>query len=251
MGGYSVIIVDDEAHQRERLTDLLRKYFPQYKILAAASSVKEGVEQINLLNPELIFLDVVIPPKTGFDLLEEISDRRFDVIFTTSFEEYAIKAFKVSAVDYLLKPFGREELQAALQRFESKKSAPVSFNHLELLIHNLHQNSAEMAAIALPTSKGFLRVKVEDIIRCEADNMYTTFFFRDKSQHVISKNLKECEEILIEYKFIRTHLSHLINLRYVKEYLRGDGGSVIMTDGSSVDVSRDRKEEFLKAFRKI
>jgi two-component system LytT family response regulator len=248
---YSVIIVDDEKHQQDKLTDLLEKNFSSYTIAAVCTSVKEGIIKINALKPDLVFLDVIMPPETGFDLLEQIPDRSFEVVFTTSYEEYAIKAFKVSAVDYLLKPFGKTELGTALQRFESRKASPVSFNHLELLMHNLQQSSTELAAIALPTSKGFLRVKVEDIIRCEADNMYTTFFFRDKSQHVVSKNLKECEEILIEYKFIRTHLSHLINLRYVKEYLRGDGGSVVMSDGSSVDVSRNRKEDFLRAFKRI
>lgn len=248
---YDVIIVDDEKHQQDRLIGLLEKHFSDYNIVATCSSVPDGVKQINHLKPALVFLDVVMPPETGFDLLQQVGNRSFEVIFTTSYEEYAIKAFKVSAVDYLLKPFGIEELKIALQRFEAKKSLPVSFNHLELLLHNLNQSSAELAAIALPTSKGFLKVQVDDIIRCEADNMYTTFFFRDKSQHIISKNLKECEEILTGYKFIRTHLSHLINLRYVKEYLRGDGGSVIMTDGSTVDVSRNRKDEFLKAFKKI
>jgi two-component system LytT family response regulator len=248
---YDVIIVDDEKHQRDRLIDLLEKHFHDYNIVAICTSVNQGVKKINMLRPALVFLDVVMPPETGFDLLQQVSNRSFEVIFTTSFEEYAVKAFKVSAVDYLLKPFGVDELKTALQRFESRKSLPFSFNHLELLMQNLKQDSAEHAAVALPTSKGFLKVQVEDIIRCEADNMYTTFFFRDKSQHVISKNLKECEEILIEYKFIRTHLSHLINLRYVKEYLRGDGGSVIMTDGSTVDVSRNRKDDFLKAFKKI
>jgi two-component system LytT family response regulator len=246
-----IVIVDDEKHQRDRLAGLLESHFSEYQIMAICTSVPDGVKQINSLKPSLVFLDVVMPPETGFDLLNQVSYRSFEVVFTTSYEEYAVKAFKFSAVDYLLKPFGKEELKIALQRFESKKSLPVTFNHLELLIQNINQNSLEQAAIALPTSKGFIKVQVQDIIRCEADNMYTTFFFRDKSQHVISKNLKECEEILTEYKFIRTHLSHLINLRYVKEYLRGDGGSVIMTDGSSVDVSRNRKEDFLKAFRKI
>jgi two-component system LytT family response regulator len=247
----SVVIVDDEKHQQERLAGMLHKSFPRYSIAAVCSSVSEGVKHIDALKPDLVFLDVVMPPETGFDLLNKVKQHSFEVIFTTSYEQYAIHAFKVSAVDYLLKPFGVEELGIALQKYEKKKSQPLSFNHLELLMHNMRQSSGDHAAIALPTSKGFLRVMVDDIIRCEADNMYTTFFLRDKSQHVISKNLKECEEILIEYFFIRTHLSHLINLRYVKEYLRGDGGSVIMTDGSTVDVSRNRKDDFLKAFRKI
>jgi two-component system LytT family response regulator len=248
---FRVIIVDDEKDQRERLAGMIKNHFQNYKIIAECASVQDGIKQISNRDPSLVFLDVVMPPETGFDLLDQLSERSFEVVFTTSFEEYAIRAFKVSAVDYLLKPFGVEELRTALQRFESRKSSPVSFNHLELLMQNIKQNSDEDAAVALPTSKGFLKVQVEDIIRCEADNMYTTFFFRDKSQHVISKNLKECEEILTGYKFIRTHLSHMINLRYVKEYLRGDGGSVIMTDGSMVDVSRNRKDDFLRAFKKI
>lgn len=248
---HNVIIVDDEKAQRERLSGMIKNHFPDYTLVADCASVPEGVKQINNLNPSLVFLDVVMPPETGFDLLEQVSNRSFEVIFTTSYEEYAVKAFKVSAVDYLLKPFGVEDLRIALQRFEARKAGPVSFSHIELLMQNLRQSSDEHAAIALPTSKGFIKVQLEDIIRCEADNMYTTFFFRDKSQHIISKNLKECEEILTGYKFIRTHLSHLINLRYVKEYLRGDGGSVIMTDGSTVDVSRNRKDDFLRAFKKI
>ena len=248
---YAAIIVDDELHQRERLQEMLAAYFPSCKIVSACSNVQEGIEKIRMLRPSLVFLDVVMPPETGFDLLERLRGRSFDVIFTTSYEEYAIRAFRVSAVDYLLKPFGVEELRAALNKFEQKKSMALSINHLELLMHNLKMNTPDEAAVALPTSKGFLQVNVRDIIRCEADNMYTTFFFNDRSRHMISKNIKECEEILFEYGFIRTHLSHLINLKYVKEYVRGDGGSVVMTDGSTVDVSRNRKEEFLRAFRRI
>src|SRR5215203_5615640 len=137
---YNVIIVDDEMAQRERVSGMIENHFSDYVVVAACASVREGVKQINSLNPSLVFLDVVMPPETGFDLLAQVNDRSFEVVFTTSYEEYAVKAFKVSAVDYLLKPFGKEELKTALQRFESKKSAPVSFNHLELLMHNLRQS---------------------------------------------------------------------------------------------------------------
>jgi two-component system LytT family response regulator len=248
MDKYKVIIVDDELHQREHLSARL-KDFPDFKIIASCASVKEGLEAINSSKPDLVFLDVVMPPETGFDLLKQIRNRTFEVIFTTSYEQFAISAFKVSAVDYILKPFGKIELNDALEKFKKRKAIPDSFNHLNLLLNNLsHQNNN---SIALPTQRGFMRVVIEDIIRCEADNMYTTFYFKDRTKHIVSKNIKECEEILSPYHFIRTHLSHLINLNYVKEYRRGDGGTVVLSDGSMVEVSRNRKEEFLRNFKKI
>ena len=249
--GYSCIIVDDEVHQLEHLTRLLQTYFPSYRLLTTASSAEKGAEQIRLLQPDLVFLDVVMPPETGFDLLEKIPSRGFDVIFCTSFDKYAIHAFKVSAVDYLLKPFGVEELRMALRKFEEKKLIEQRLNHVELLLENRRKNGMEHDRVALPTQNGFMSVEVKDIVRCEADNMYTTFYFTNKSTFIVSKNMKECEEILAEYDFIRIHTSHLVNLRHVKEYLRGDGGRVIMADGSQVEVSRRKKEDFVRAFRKI
>lgn len=249
--GYTCILVDDEVRQLEHLSFLLKTHFPSYRVLGTASTVEDGAGKIRQLQPDLVLLDVEIPPETGFDLLEKIPFRNFDVIFCTSYDRYAVHAFKVSAVDYILKPFGREELQLALKKFEEKKLIEQRLNHIELLLENRRKSGLEYERLALPTQNGFKSVEVKEIVRCEADNMYTTFHFTNKSQFVVSRNMKEYEEILGDYDFFRIHTSHLVNLRHVKEYIRGDGGRVIMSDGSQVDVSRRRKDDFVRAFRKI
>jgi len=248
---HSCLIVDDEKHQQERLTKLLKNEFPEYTLLATCSSADEGAKKIMELKPQLVFLDVVMPPKTGFDLLNDLPERNFEVIFTTSYEEYAIDAFKVSAVDYLLKPFGIDELRTGLKKFESKISGKHSLDHLGLLLENLRTNSVEKTRVALPTFTGFVFVPVADIIRCEADDNYTNFYFADKSTLLISKTLKDCEALLSPYNFFRIHHSHLINMRYVKEFIKGKGGSVKMTDGATLEVSVKKKDDFLKTFRRV
>jgi two-component system LytT family response regulator len=248
---YTAVIVDDEKAQQELLSGMLRDQFPQITLMDICSSVDEGVQKINKINPHLVFLDVVMPPKNGFDLLFELGEINFEIIFTTSFEEYAVKAFKVSAVDYLLKPFGASELKNAIEKFEKRIQSRHTINNIDVLLQNLRSKIISKTKIALPSQKGYVFVEVCDIVRCEADNTYTTFFFTDKSSLVVSKSIKECEEILSDFQFFRIHLSYLINLNYVKEYLKGDGGQVRMTDGSVIDVSRRKKEEFLKALHKI
>ncbi len=248
---YPVAIVDDEKHQQDHLTELLQKHFPDYRIVATCSSVEDGVEKINLFRPILIFLDVVMPPYNGFDLLNRIPERNFDVIFTTSYEHFALQAFKVSAVDYLLKPFGKKELQEALSKFEAKKSSLQSRKHLDILLQNVSQPVSENTKIALPTLTGFIFVEVKDIVRCRADNTYTTVSLIDKRQIVISRSIKECEAMLEDFNFFRTHVSHLINLKHITEYHKGDGGAVKMSDGFCVDISRLRKDKFLKRLNRL
>ena len=215
------------------------------------SSVDEGLEKISLHQPQLIFLDVMMPPKTGFDLLASVKKINFDVIFTTSFEQYALQALKISAVDYLLKPFSLDELRIAVDKFETKLEMQQSLLHIQNLLHNLNLNTSDKIKIALPTLSGFVFVLIADIIRCEADNVYTTFYFLDKSALVISKPLKDCEKLLSYYNFFRTHTSHLINVRYIKEYIKGDGGIIKMIDGSIVDLSRLRKDDFMRLLNKL
>ncbi|MBL0050594.1 MAG: response regulator transcription factor [Bacteroidetes bacterium] len=192
-----------------------------------------------------------MPPKTGFDLVNYYKQIPFEVIFTTSYEKYAIDAFKVSAVDYLLKPFGVEQLKIALEKFELRHATKTSLAHIETLLHNINSNTSANARIALPTLTGYTFEDVKNIIRCEADNVYATFYMADKRQITISKTLKECEELLQQFNFIRVHQSHLINILYVKEYIKGEGGTVKMTDGSNIDVSRRKKDDFLRMLNKI
>lgn len=248
---HSCIIVDDEKDQQQLLAGMLGENFPEYNIAGICSGVEEGLKEIQRHKPQLVFLDVLMPPKTGFDLLNGLKEINFETIFTTSYEEYAIKAFKVSAVDYLLKPFGTEELKNALVKFEERFVLKNSLQHIQTLLHNIHNNISEKTKIALPTMQGFIFVEVGNIIRCEADNVYTTFYFADKSKAVVSKAMSDCEELLGEFNFFRTHTSHLINMRCVKEYIKGDGGYVKMTDGSTADVSRRKKDEFLSLLLKL
>jgi two-component system LytT family response regulator len=248
---YSCIIVDDEKPQQEILTAMLAKSFPAYRLDAICNSVDEGIKKIKALKPELVFLDVQMPPKTGFDLLGSMEQINFEVIFTTSFEHFAIKAFKFSAIDYLLKPFSEEDLAIALKKFEAKNAVQNSLKNVQNLLQNINMNTSDKARIALPTMSGFVFAQVHDIIRCESDNNYTTFYFEDKTHLMVSKTLKDCEELLSEYNFFRVHASHLINMRFIKEYIKGDGGQVKMIDGSYVDVSRRKKEEFLQQLNKL
>ena len=248
---YSTLIVDDEKDQQDHLASMLGEHFPQYKILDICSSVDEATSKIGALNPQLVFLDVMLPPKTGFDFLGGLKKIDFEVIFATSYEKFALDAIKLSAVDYLLKPFGLDDLKPALDKFEKRITEKSSLNHLDLLLQNIKTSTADKMRVALPTLSGFVFVQLADVIRCQSDDMYTTFFFADKSKLMVSRSMKDCEELLSEYGFFRTHTSHMINMRYLKEYIRGDGGQVKLTDGSVVDVSRRRKDDFLKVINRL
>jgi len=248
---YKVVIVEDEVHQQERLRGLLDKLVPEVAIAGVAPDIDSAYHLINAEKPELVFLDVMLPPYTGFDLLARFRTINFEIIFTTSFEEFAVKAFRLSAVDYLLKPVVEEELLQAVQKFIAKRGLNVASAHLDVLLSNLQNAGQHQKRIALPTFTGYVFVVVSDIVRCESDNTYTTFFLKDKRKIMISKTLKECESLLSDFAFFRVHHSNLINLDHIVEYQKGEGGVVKMIDGSSVDVSRRRKDEFLRMFRRV
>lgn len=241
---YRVVIVEDEKHAQETLTALLHGQ-PEFELAGVASSIDEARTLVPALKPDLVFCDVMLPPHTSFEWLKTYNHLPFEIIFTTSFEEYAIKAFRLAAVDYLLKPLSIEEFLIALEKFKARKRSGETTDHIRQLFANLNAPVAQ-ARIALPTLTGFLFVPIKDIVRCESDNTYTTFFTLDKRTIIVSKTLKECERMLTDFNFYRVHNSHLINLDYITEYVKGEGGLVKMTDGSHVDVSRRRKEEFLK-----
>lgn len=248
---YNVVIVDDEKPQQEITINMLTEHFPHYTIQRVCSSVAEGLECLQVIQPDLIFLDVVMPPSNGFELLKQLGKFRFEVIFTTSFEEFALRAFKVAAVDYLLKPFGIEDLRNAITKFEEKVNAKNSLEHIETLLKNISGPTGADTKIALPVMNGFTFAKTKDIVRCQSDNTYTTFYFLEGKPLMVSRTLKECEELLEEFGFFRVHNSHLINMSHIKEYIRGEGGQVKMQDGSVIDVSRRRKEEFLEVLNKL
>lgn len=237
------LIIDDEEQSRYTLADYLSKYCKKIELVGQGRSVAEGLEKIRTHKPDLIFLDVEMPDGTGFDLLENFKTPFFDVIFVTAFNHYAVKAFRFSALDYLLKPVDLEILKEAVNKIrESKKSKylPRQLNLLKVSTNGFNK-------IALPSGNGIIFVNIDEIIRCQSDRNYSIFFLKNGDRIMVSKTLKEYEEILSSLRFYRIHHSHLINMSYVKKYVRGEGGSVIMEDGYEVEVARRRKEKFLEA----
>ncbi|MCV9385985.1 LytR/AlgR family response regulator transcription factor [Reichenbachiella ulvae] len=249
MKALNAIIIEDEEKQSLLLQNLLKQNFPEIKVMTTCDSVLAGTSAIKQYQPDLLFMDVMINGGTSFDIIEAIPQLDAEVIFTTSFEQYAIRAFRLSAVDFLLKPIAIEELNEAIEKARTKILSERTSAHLQLLISNFRNPSFESVKIALPTYKGYSFVKPDEIIRCESDNTYTTFFLTDQREILVSKTLKHCEQMLETYSFCRVHNSSLINLKYITEYERGEGGIVKMSDGSEIAVSRRRKEHFLYSFK--
>ena len=237
----NAIIIDDERHSCDALNMLLDKCCPQVQVAAICHSANEGIKKITEVNPELLFLDIEMPYMNGFQMLEQLSTINFEIIFTTSYDQYAITAFKFSALDYLLKPVDREELEKAIQKVSKKINPPVS-QQLEILLQKINQPTLAVQRIALPTMQGLEFVLVELIISCSSSNNYTEFLLSDKKRLLVSRTLKEVEDMLADHSFLRVHNSHVVNLNAITRYVKGEGGYLVMTDGSMVDVSRSRKE---------
>ena len=235
------IVIDDERHSCDALKMLLDKCCPQAQVAAICHSGAEGIKKINEINPDLIFLDIEMPYMNGFQMLEQLPAISFEIIFTTSYDQYAITAFKFSALDYLLKPVDREELEKAVQKVSKKINPPVS-QQFEILLQKINQPTLAVQRIALPTMQGLEFVPVDSITSCSSSNNYTEFLLKDKKKLLVSRTLKEVEDMLADHSFIRVHNSHIVNLNAITRYVKGEGGYLVMADGSTIDVSRSRKE---------
>ena len=244
----AAIIVDDERNNCENLKELLGKYCPEVEIVGMSHSAAEGIESILLLKPSLVFLDIQMQGVSGFDLLEQLKPVSFEVIFVTAFDQYAIRAIRFCAIDYLLKPVDILELQSAVSRAANKILQREPNLSLTNLLENRNQEKDDLK-IALPTSERILFVQVSEIIRCLGDNNYTTVYLKNSDSVLVSKTLKEYEELLTDKGFLRVHQSHLINVRYVRSFEKQDGGYLKMTDGASVPISRQRKQQVLQQLR--
>ena len=239
------VIVDDEPFCCTSLVMLLERYCPEVKVADICHSGEDGLIAIRENNPQIVFLDIEMPGMNGFEMLEKLSIINFEIIFTTSYDQYAIKAIHLSALDYLLKPIDREELQKAVQKVTQRSHHQIP-QQLEILLQKLHQPISSTQKIALPSMEGLQMIDVNSIISCASDSNYTIFLLKNKQKIIVSHTLKETEEMLEEYSFLRVHHSHLVNLNEVSKYIKGEGGYLIMSDGSIVDVSRSRKEALLK-----
>ena len=243
------IIIDDEEHSVETLRWKLEQYCPEVEVIATFSNPVKGLEHLKATSFDLLFLDIEMPFLNGFDILEEMGEVPFDVIFTTAYDDFGIKAIKFSALDYLLKPVQNQELRQAVDRHLKKNNHEVPKPQLNALIENVQQvESGKIARIALPTLESIEFVEPDEIVLCASDSNYITVYLVDGRKKVLSKTLKEFEEWLSPYNFFRTHQSHLVNLTYVKEYIRSDGGYLVLKNKMTVPVAKSRKDNLLKQF---
>jgi two-component system, LytTR family, response regulator len=244
------IIVDDEENIRILLRDILKSNCPGVELVAEAGSVAEAYEAIKEHKPALVLLDIRLGDGTGFGLLEKFSSIDFRIIFVTSYEEYALKALKLSAIDYIVKPVIAEELVAAIDKARHLIGEGEE-QQLKVLVNNSKNDSQNEKKLVLKTADKFHFVAVSDIIRCESDSSYTKFFFTDKTSILISKTLKDFEDILTGFGFFRPFKSDLINLKHIKAFDKSDGGFIIMSDNSRVPLSDRKKEEFFRLIQDL
>ncbi len=240
----TAIIIDDEQKGRIALRQKLQDYCAAVRLTGEAENGEDGIRLIEKNKPDIVFLDIEMPRMDGFEMLHRLPEKKFHLIFTTAYDQYAIKAFKVAAFDYLLKPIDIEELKSAVSKIYNQ-SPVITEKKLAVLEQNLDSKNI-FSKIAIPTLDGLLFFNIRDIIHLEASSNYTTIYFKDHPKLTASKTLKDFEELLPANIFFRTHHSHIINLNYIKRYLKGDGGQIEMQNGNYVDVARRKKEEFLK-----
>lgn len=244
------IIIDDEKKGREILKSLIENYCKEVEIVAQAESAQEGYELIREHHPDVVFLDVEMPNGDGFSLLERFEKIKFQIIFTTAFDDYAIKAIKFHALDYLLKPIDIDELRNAVNNVkEAARSKQNTEQKYSGLIHT--RKLEHSGKLALPIKDGIIYLSISEIIRVESDGAYSIFYTDNGKKHLSSKNLGEYEEILPTLGFFRVHRSHMINVKKVKKFIRSDGNFIEMEDGSMVEIARRKKDEFLQLMNEI
>lgn len=246
------IIVDDEPDGIITLNKMLSLSCKQVEVVALCTDAEEGKLKIRELTPDLVFLDIQMPGKTGFELLAELDTDNMEVIFVTAHNQYMLQALQFSATDYLLKPIDEDRLTEAIRRVEKRQRGKGGSQNVEALLYNLQKaGSPKEMKLCIPTFKGFAILKLEDIILCEAEKNYTIIHLKDKKNIIVSRPLLEYENILEGTTFLRIHRTFLINLQHVTEYHRGEGGVIVMTNGEEVEISRRKKDVFLTRIREI
>lgn len=244
-----VLIVDDETRTRELIAKMIDSFGYDIETIPEGENVQSAIKAIEEHNPDIVFLDIQMPDGTGFDVIRSIEDKHFEVIFITAHEEFAIKAIKFSALDYLLKPVDTSELKAALDKAIASIDDKKDFTQFDALQKNI--NPGEKRRLVLKTQESVHVVELDDIIRCEADRNYTSFFLKDNKKILVSKTLKEYETLLAHHNFLRVQQSHLININYVDRYDKKNGGAVVMKDGSEVPLSPAKRDLFFKRLENI
>jgi len=245
MDTLKAIIIDDELSSQQNLQQKLIEFCPDIKVIASAQKPEEAILLIRQHNPDVIFLDIEMPRMNGFRMLDELGELDFDIIFTTAYNHYAVDAIRISAFDYLMKPIAIKDLQNAVERLVKQRQGRTK-DKLDVLRQSLSSSKSQEEKMAIPTSEGLEFIPIKTIMHIESSSNYSKLFFTDGKSLLVTKLLKDFEDMLLPYNFYRVHNSHLINLAYIKKYIRGEGGQVIMQNGDVIDVARRKKEEFLK-----
>lgn len=239
------IIIDDELHCVETLTEKIKMYCPVIEVVQTFTKPLDAIQYLTNNSVDVVFLDIEMPVLNGFSMLEKLNKINFQLVFTTAYDQYAIKAIKFSAFDYLLKPVSKEDLLAMAQRLASEKVPEKTMDEqFSVLMQHLGQGATDQMKISIPTNEGIIFTYVRDLIRVESESNYSYIHFSNRKPILVSKTLKEFEDLLTPYKFFRIHNSHLINTRLIAKYIKSDGGSVIMENGDRIEISRRKKESF-------
>lgn len=242
------IIIDDERHCLKTLSMLLMEYCPNVQVIEQCDDSQKGLETIRKLKPDLVFLDIEMPGMNGFEMLEQLNEISFVVIFTTSYDQYAIKAIRFSALDYLLKPVEPIELIRAVNKVQENRHLPDA-EQFQMLLKQIHGNATGFTKVAVPTAEGFQLISSDQVLYCEANDNYTHFYLKNKPKIIACRALKEIEEQLKDFNFfVRVHHSYMVNLNEVTKYVRGEGGYLVMSNNSTISVSKSRKDSLLKFF---
>ncbi|MEX0289225.1 MAG: LytR/AlgR family response regulator transcription factor [Flavobacteriaceae bacterium] len=245
------VIIDDQFDSRQALRLLLEKYCPEVVVMEECENAEQGIAAIRDHNPHLVFLDIQMPNMSGFDLLEELKTIDFEIIFVTAYNQYAIKAIKFSALDYLLKPVDPMELVEAVNKVKGRQNQKQRSYSYGSMLKNVRSLPGNIERLAVSNMDGILVLDTANIIYCAAEGSYSKIYLTDHKTQLVSKKLKEFENMLTESGFCRVHHASLINIKHVQQYVKGEGGYVILTEGHHVDISRRRKEAFLSLLNKI
>ena len=239
------ILIDDDQSNLNVLNERIAKHCPQVEVVALCDNAIDGKKAIEEQQPDIVFLDIEMPVMNGFVMLQQLTFRNFALIFVTAYDHYAIKAIRYSAIDYLVKPVDIEELKAAVEKAAENRKNLSGQSQLELLLDNIHKKQTRR--ISIPTAEGLQFINIDDIVYLEASDNYSIIYLNSKQKFIVSRTLKDFEELLPAETFVRIHHSSIINKNYVEKYIRGDGGQVVMRNGNVLDVSKRKKSEFLQA----
>lgn len=245
------VIIDDEKNAREAIAKALQSYCKEIEVVGMADGVDNGYHLIMEAKPDLVFLDIQMPDGSGFDLLNQIKHIDFFVVFITAYNDYAIKAFKFSAIDYILKPIDHSELIETAEKVKKAQNAKETQLKVDTFLANIHSISKDTKKIVLKTSENIHLINVKEIIRFQSDGNYTIFYIDGGLKIMVSKNIKEYYELLKDYGFFRAHQSHVVNIGYIKQFHKPQGGTLIMKDNSQVPVSTRKREELMKIFENL